>query len=370
MSIAAPAEEFVELIEVELKARAARWTENLAPYGLPAQIGIEGLRRGHWGSSHVPGRLLGASYQAHGGAAAPGAFSVQRMVLIGAAAELFMDATLAHDDLIARSDTRRGQPSLHRHFEDLHRQASWTGEPMRMGTGLASLAGDAMLAVSGDLVLEATIDAPPAQRAYMTRLIQSTKLERFLGQAMDAVYPHLPDTDHPEQIVERAMATIRAKTARTLAAAPLALGAAGAGAPQAECGAMAAMGLHLGAAYQLHDDVQGALGSPEETGKPAGQDLIDGKRTVLVGLTLSLLGAQERRSFTNALQRGAAPPVEARVEHLQGVIRRSGALEAIEVMIADRRRRALDCLASSGVGPEGRAALAQACDWLLDSARM
>jgi geranylgeranyl diphosphate synthase type I len=187
---------------------------------------------------------------------------------------------------------------------------------------------------------------------------------------MEAVYQRLPGTDDPERVVQQALASIQAKTARHLAAAPLALGAAGAGAAQPECDAMLELGLHLGAAYQLRADVQGALGDPGVTGKPAGQDLVDGKRTVLVGLTMRLLAPQERRTYTNALLRGAAPPVEARVEHLQGVIRGSGALEAIEVMIADRRRRALDCLEAAAVSPDGRATLAAACDWLLTSARM
>jgi geranylgeranyl diphosphate synthase type I len=239
-----------------------------------------------------------------------------------------------------------------------------------MGSALAQLIGDMLLTTSGDMFLEAMTEVPASQRAYITQLRQVSQMERILGQAMDTVYPYLPDVEDPEEIIQQALATINAKTARHLAAAPLALGAAGAGAPVDECDAMQGVGLHLGAAYQLHDDVQGALGAPEETGKPAGQDLIDGKRTVLVGVTMRLLGPTERRSFINALLRGAAPPVEARVGHLQRVIRQSGALDAVEAMIADRRRMAWELLEDSSLDTAGRRAVQEAGDWLLTSARM
>jgi geranylgeranyl diphosphate synthase type I len=313
---------------------------------------------------------MGLAYAAYGGQSGPAALPEPKMARIAAAQELFTDATLIHDDLVTGADTRRGRPSLHRFFRDLHHDSDWAGDSARMGTALAQVIGDALLVISADLFAESLRGAPAGLAQEMSRLQQSGQLQRVLGQAMDAVYPYMPNPDDPEQVIQEAVATMKSKTARHLAALPLALGAAGAGAPRREFEVMTALGLHLGCAYQLHDDVQGALGDPADTGKAAGQDLIDGKRTVLVGVTMRLLGPIERRSFTNALLRGAAPPVEARVEHLQGVIRRSGALEAIETMIADRRHRALECLDEAGVTPDGRAALAEASDWLLTSARI
>jgi geranylgeranyl diphosphate synthase type I len=370
VSTAAPAQEFVALVEQQLEAGIARRLHDLSGYSFPALLGLEGLRRTHRGSSLAASRLLGVSYEAHGGEQAAGALPRRRMALIAGALELFTDASLAHGDLIAQSDIRRGQAALHHHFADLHQQSDWDGEAARMGRALASLTGDALISLAGDLFQEAIQDAADPQRAYMTHLRQVTQLERLLGQGMDAVYPPLPENGDAEPVIARALATVQAKTARHLVGAPLALGAAGAGAAPPVCDAMVEMGLHLGAAYQLHHDVQGALGDPQVTGKPAGQDLIDGKRTVLIGLTMRLLGPQEGRALSNALLRGNAPPVEARVEHLQGVIRRSGALEAVEVMIADRRRRALECLDAAPVSPAGRAALAEVSDWLLTSPRM
>jgi geranylgeranyl diphosphate synthase type I len=366
----APAQAFADLAARESEGRVAQRLRELAQYGFPALLGFDGITKSHAGSSHVVTRLIGVSYAAHGGGQAPGALPERQMALIAGAQEMFLDATVAHDDLMTRAETRRGQPALHRHFATLHRQSDWMGDPDRLGAALAQAIGDALLVISESLFAEAIRDAPPGQVSRLVRLRQTAQLERVLGQAMDSVYPALPDIDEPEEIIQQAVATIRAKTAQYVGAMPLALGAAGAGAANTECDAMAELGLHLAGAYQLHNELLGAVGTSEQTGKPTGQDLIDGKRTVLVGTTMRLLGPSQRRSFTNALLRGAAPPVEARVEHLQGVIRQSGALEAIEAMIADRQRTALEILEATAIGPAARESLADACQWLLSGARL
>ncbi len=80
------------------------------------------------------------------------------------------------------------------------------------------------------------------------------------------------------------VATMRAKTASYTAEGPLALGAALAGAQRQTVDAWAAVGVPLGIAFQLRDDVLGAVGSPESTGKPAGDDVREGKRTLILSL--------------------------------------------------------------------------------------
>jgi geranylgeranyl diphosphate synthase type I len=370
VTIGPPAQEFVELAERELEAQVARRSQVHAHYGFPALLGTDGVSRAHIGSSRAAARLLGVSYAAHGGETAPGALSTRNMALAATAQEAFLDGTLIHADLAARSDIRRGHPTLHRHYANLHHDSDWMGDSLRMGVTLAQLIGDTVQVTACHMFDEATRDAAPEIRAYMVETQHNSQVERILGQAMDTIYPYLPDIEDPEGIIRQAFATIQAKMARYLAATPLAIGAAGAGSSLHECSIMEQTGLHLGTAYQLYADIQGALGASEVTGKPAGQDLIDGKRTVLVGVTMRLLKNKERRQFVNALLRGAAPPVEARVEHLQGVIRRSGALDAVQEMIADHRRLAIDLLEQSSLDQAGRDAITQAGDWLLTSARL
>ena len=98
----------------------------------------------------------------------------------------------------------------------------------------------------------------------------------------------------------------------------------------------------LGVAFQLRDDLLGVFGDSEVTGKPAGDDLIEGKRTVLVALARRALPASARRTVDELL---GDPDLDgAQIEALQETIRASGAIEEVERMIAQNVERALDAL--------------------------
>ena len=81
---------------------------------------------------------------------------------------------------------------------------------------------------------------------------------------------------------------IRYKSAKYTVEHPLLIGATAGGAPAATCGRLSDYGLALGEAFQLRDDLLGVFGDPEATGKPAGDDLREGKRTVLVAQALDV----------------------------------------------------------------------------------
>ncbi|MDR0627910.1 MAG: polyprenyl synthetase family protein [Bifidobacteriaceae bacterium] len=361
--------EFVQLSEHQRDVHLANTVQTLSMYGFPPLFGADGVNRAREGSNQVVTRLTGLSYFIHGGAAGQSALPEHRMALVAAASEMYMDASLIHDDLMDRSDTRRGRLSLHRHFEQVHQESGWVGDAYRMGTSLALMIGDALMVASDNVFREGLQKLPRSvhgeQVEYMVRLHELTRIEQLMGQSMDTVLPYLPDMDDPEKIIQGALDTIKTKSARYLAGTPLAMGAAGAGAGRQAADIMMRVGLILGEAYQLKDDLIGALGDPETSGKPVGQDLIEGKRTVLVGLTLRLLGPKQRKAFVGALLRGDAPPVEARVRHLQDVIRSSGAVELLETMIDDRRRRAFAALQDAHLDDEARAAVRETADWFL-----
>ena len=62
-----------------------------------------------------------------------------------AALELLQASALIHDDYMDGSDTRRGNPAIHRRFEALHRSGGWEGPPERFGAAAAILLGDITL---------------------------------------------------------------------------------------------------------------------------------------------------------------------------------------------------------------------------------
>ena len=189
--------------------------------------------------------------------------------------ELLQACALVHDDVMDGSDTRRGQPSAHRRFAALHRGSSWLGSPEAFGTGAAILLGDLCLAWSDELLFDSGLPSEALLRAKPVYDVMRTEL--MAGQYLD-----LLEQARGGGSVERALRVVRYKAAKYTIERPLHLGGTLAGAGPELLDVYTAYGLPLGEAFQLRDDVLGVFGDPAETGKPAGDDLREGKRTVLI----------------------------------------------------------------------------------------
>jgi len=142
--------------------------------------------------------------------------------------------------------------------------------------------------------------------------------------------------------VTRAQSIIRFKSAKYSTEHPLALGGALAGAPDELLRGYSAFALPLGEAFQLRDDVLGVFGDPVTTGKPAGDDLREGKRTVLIALALGQASAAES-AFVDA-KLGSPDLGDADVAEIRRIIKESGALQATEVLISEFGAAAFDAL--------------------------
>jgi geranylgeranyl diphosphate synthase type I len=159
-----------------------------------------------------------------------------------------------------------------------------------------------------------------------------------------------------QQRVARARTVIRYKSAKYTIEHPLLIGAAAAGVSASDLDALSTYGLALGEAFQLRDDLLGVFGDPAHTGKPAGDDLREGKRTVLVALTLDQASGPNTSLFDKLL--GSPDLDEAGVDELRAAITASGAPERVEQMILDlsaTARSALDT--ATELTGEGRNAL-------------
>src|SRR5680860_908857 len=136
-----------------------------------------------------------------------------------------------------------------------------------------------------------------------------------------------------DERVTTARRVIRYKSAKYTIEHPLLIGAAAAGVSAADLDALSTYGLDLGEAFQLRDDVLGVFGDPTETGKPAGDDLREGKLTVLVALTLDHASQTTVEMFDKLL--GLPDLDEPRVDELRGAITASGALDRVEQLIQE-----------------------------------
>jgi geranylgeranyl diphosphate synthase type I len=150
------------------------------------------------------------------------------------------------------------------------------------------------------------------------------------------------------------MTVLRYKSAKYSIERPLHIGAALAGAGPETMAELTAFGLPLGEAFQLRDDLLGVFGDPDATGKPAGDDLIEGKRTVLVALALDAAGRDDAARLDASL---GCSLDEDQVAELRGVIDSSGAHEQVEAVIGELSSLALAALERARLDDRARRVL-------------
>lgn len=273
-------------------------------------------------------------------------------LLLFSALELLHACALLHDDVIDDSSTRRGRPTTHVRFAALHRERGWRGSPERFGMSAAILLGDLALSWADDIVLGLELAADARRR--VRRVWADIRTEVVGGQYLDIV----AEAGAAESIAS-AMNVDTYKTACYTVARPLQLGvAAAADRPEVQ-DAFAEFGTDLGVAFQLRDDVLGVFGDPEVTGKPSGDDLRSGKRTVLLAEAMELADKSDPLAANLLRTSIGAQLTDAQVDELRGAIESVGALAAAEQRIAALTERALGTLAAAPIKAAAKTALAE-----------
>ncbi len=270
------------------------------------------------------------------------------------ALELLQACALVHDDLIDASTTRRGRPTMHVRFAAEHAAAGWLGGPERFGVAAALLLGDLALAWADDMVRASGLDARAAARAMP--VWEAMRTEVLAGQYLDVLTQAVGDSSP-----EAALRVNRYKTAAYTVERPLHLGAAIAGASQKVVAAYRRFGTDVGVAFQLRDDLLGVFGDPSVTGKPAGDDLREGKRTLLVAFALQRAeqtGAVGATARLNAAL-GDVTLDDDRVADIRDLLVGLGAVQAVEHRIAALTGSALAALAQAPVIAPAAARLAE-----------
>lgn len=267
---------------------------------------------------------------------AGGDAAAAEVITAGSALELFQAAALIHDDIIDRSDTRRGGPSVHRRFSQLHEAQGWALDSERFGHAAAILTGDLCLSFSEETFTDIGEAAASGSQARL--IFNLMRAEVMAGQYLDILEEVAGPMRDRAGAVSRAQSIIRFKSAKYSTEHPLALGGALAGASDELLRGYSAFALPLGEAFQLRDDVLGVFGDPVTTGKPAGDDLREGKRTVLVALALDQAAPEESRFLDARL--GSPDLSDADVEEIRRIIVDCGALQATEVLIEEFGRAA------------------------------
>ena len=298
------------------------------------------------------GKRLRPAFCTWGYVGAGGAVDDRRVVDAGAAFELLHAFALFHDDVMDGSDSRRGQPTAHRSHADAHRDRGWAGEPRRFGEGVAILVGD-LAFVYADLLMHG---AP----AEAWEVWNELRIELNVGQYLDVI-----GSASSERRRAQAERICRYKSGKYTIERPLHLGAVLAAPHRRDelLPALSRFGLPLGDAFQMRDDVLGAFGAEQVTGKPVGDDLREGKPTPLMAMATERATPAQRAVLAKVGDVTMSPDT---VAEIQEAIVATGALDELEARIAaltDEAVASLDSAPIDGMAKNELRLLAQYVSW-------
>ena len=269
-----------------------------------------------------------------------------------ASLELLQACALIHDDLMDGSDTRRGKPAIHRHFENLHQEGAMDGLSEKFGEAAAVLLGDLALVWSDHMLHTSGVTSEALLSALSIH--DEMRIELMAGQYLD-----VRESGEKSPSVDRSLRIARYKSGKYTIERPLHLGLALAKIDSQErknlMNILSAYGLPLGEAFQLRDDMLGVFGDPAVTGKPAGDDIREGKRTVLMAMALERADTSQRLLIQSSLG-DSALTIEG-VESVRSAIIQSGAVKVVEDLIDGLLSSALEAANSGEIAPSARVLL-------------
>jgi geranylgeranyl diphosphate synthase type I len=257
-------------------------------------------------------------------------------VTAAAAVELVHNFSLVHDDIMDGDTERR------------HRPTAWTV----FGVGAAILAGDALLVLAQDLLLE----GPAPQGMWASRCLSASVQRLIAGQGADLAFERRDDVT-----LQECLEMAGDKTAALMACA-CSIGAIYVGAPAELAMGLAGFGAHAGLAFQLTDDLLGIWGAPEVTGKPVRSDLRARKKSLPV--VAALTSGSEPGDELRALLASAGPLGEDDLLRAADLVEAAGGKAWTEAEADVQLASAGKCLAETDMPDDVRAEFAGIAEFI------
>jgi len=298
----------------------------------------------------IGGKRLRPLFAVAGYLGAGGSASEPTIYKAAASLELLQACALIHDDMMDGSDTRRGAPSMHRRFEESHKARSGLGNSENFGSATALLLGDLALVWSTQALNFAGLTDD--QLRAVNPIFDIMRVELMAGQYLD-----MHGGSRPEMSVADALKIATFKSGKYTIERPLHFGAALARAGSELLTIYSEYGIPLGIAFQLRDDLLGVFGDSSVTGKPAGDDLIEGKRTALIAYAQERFSNSESQEFFELFGKKNLTMDEINV--MRGAIQSVGAVDFIEKLIEEKTILALEAIKNPLITSAGRELLSE-----------
>lgn len=326
------------------------WKEGIQPWrnleGIEElfQVGLASLR----GGKRTRARLAQTGFAAISGSQATPPSQVYDLAI---ALEIYQASALVHDDIIDNAPLRRGKDAAHISFTKSHHAGNRQGDSTEYGKMAGILLGDVLLAVADQYAYKVASTLETGYE-FFTNWTEMTR-EVGVGQYLDLRL----ETDNldPATALEQILTVIRHKSGRYSVAHPLTLGARLANASDSQLKTLFAIGEYWGIAFQLCDDELGVFGDPRQTGKPAGGDLTEGKKTVLWSLARQMLSENALEKLQQVFANRAA--TSEQIQELTQALNEQGVRDKHRELINEYAMRGNVLVENGDFNQSGREAL-------------
>ena len=293
--------------------------------------------------------MLAVGYLGYAGKPAPGLYTSALSI------ELLHDFMLIHDDIIDKSDLRRGKPAMHVLLRKGIRGAS---KVKFSGQDLAIVAGDVVYAMAIHAFLEVKVDMKYKEQGL--RKFVDAALYTGAGEFIELL---LGGEDISRVKLADIYKIYDYKTAYYTFSCPLSVGAILANAPASEIRKLDEYGICLGRAFQIKDDIIGMFSNSDESGKPSLSDLQEAKKTVLMYYAYRMGNSGQRAEIKTVLAKKRVTSED--LARMRGIIAGCGALERVKQEVSDLREKAVKIGNSLRMSQSYRRALADYAERLL-----
>ncbi len=274
-----------------------------------------------------------------------GSLRTETLVRIASALELMHSFLLIQDDIIDRSDLRRGGKALHLICDDLYGKNSHNDS---IGGDIALILGDVLFTNSLEILSNSGIDSRVLAR-FMNVFARTFEITAW-GQVFDIMNSNSKTVFRPR---EMAMQIGMLKTAYYTIYYPMLMGYILAGGnSRNEEKQIRDFALPLGLAFQIRDDMLGVFGNEQSTGKPSDSDILEGKMTLLVSGAIEMLDGKERERFISLFT--SKKKTRRDIDSIRNMIDRSGSRLMAEKMHGEQIQLSLKKLSRISINDEYR----------------
>ncbi|HXR49785.1 MAG TPA: polyprenyl synthetase family protein [Verrucomicrobiae bacterium] len=261
------------------------------------------------------------------------------------ALELTHSALLIHDDVIDRDALRRGRAAMHLRYQAL----ATTADAAHFGESMAICVADAAIFLAFERLASVDIPAVPRQRliTFFTKALVTV----CAGQMLDIELGYMRGGVKKRDI----LMVMEQKTAAYSITLPLVAGAILADQPDTVIRALSDLGRLVGIIFQIRDDELGVFGDPEKTGKPAGSDIKEGKKTLLYYYLMQRCSGSEKRRLLSIF--GNQQVSSDNIDYVRQVMIRAQVPSTVNREVKALSRQAAKLIADLPLTPSGQADL-------------